>query len=68
MSQAEFLAWSEEASRKRNECVAERLPVAERLTVDEFRAWLEQRRVRRACGKSDRGWPCGMNKRDDETP
>ena len=41
MSQAEFLAWSEEASRKRDECVAGVLP------VDEFQAWLEQGRVRK---------------------
>lgn len=45
MTQAEFLAWSEEAARKRDECLAGNLP------FDEFVAWLEQGRVRKARSK-----------------
>lgn len=41
MTQAEFLKWSEEASRKRDECLAGE------LSFDEFVAWLEQGRVRK---------------------
>jgi hypothetical protein len=41
MTQNEFLRWSEEASRKRDECLAGELP------FDDFVAWLEQGRVRR---------------------
>ena len=41
MTQGEFLKWSEEASRKRDECSAGTLP------FDEFVAWLEQGRIRK---------------------
>ena len=46
MTQGEFLKWSEEASRKRDECLAGE------LSFEEIVAWLEQGRVRRS--KSDR--------------
>ena len=46
MTQAEFLAWSEEAARKRDECLAGNLP------FDEFVTWLEQGRVRKARTKN----------------
>ena len=39
MTQAEFLAWSDEAGRKRDECLAGN------LKFDDFVAWLEQGRV-----------------------
>jgi hypothetical protein len=42
MTQSEFMAWSEEAAKKRDECLAGELP------FDEFVAWLEQGRVRKA--------------------
>jgi len=42
MTNAEFLTWAEEAARKRDECLAGKLP------FDEFIAWLEQGRVRKA--------------------
>ena len=42
MSQADFLTWSEEASRKRDECVAGE------LSFEEFMDWLEQGRVRKS--------------------
>ena len=42
MTNAEFLAWSEEAAKKRDDCLAGNLP------FDEFVAWLEQGRVRKA--------------------
>ena len=41
MTQAEFLAWSDEAGRKRDECLADN------LEFDDFVAWLEQGRVRK---------------------
>ena len=46
MTQSEFLKWSEEASRKRDECMAGELP------FEEFVAWLEQGRVRKSRGKA----------------
>jgi hypothetical protein len=42
MTQAEFLQWSEQASQKRDECLAGDLP------LDEYIAWLEQGRIRRS--------------------
>ena len=45
MSQAEFLAWSEMAMQKRDECLAGK------LSFDEFVMWLEQGRVRKARDK-----------------
>jgi hypothetical protein len=42
MTQAEFLQWSEQASQKRDECLAGELP------FDEYLAWLEQGRIRRS--------------------
>jgi hypothetical protein len=42
MTQNEFLKWSEEAAMKRDECLAGSLPFGE------FRAWLEQGRIRKA--------------------
>ena len=45
MTQSEFMAWSEEAARKRDECLAEE------LSFDEFVAWLEQGRVRKPRSK-----------------
>ena len=45
MSQAEFLAWSEQASKMRDECLAGKLPQTE------FKAWLEQGRKRRCRSK-----------------
>ena len=42
MTQSEFMAWSDEAAKKRDECLAETLP------FEEFVAWLEQGRVRKA--------------------
>lgn len=44
MTQAAFLKWSEEASRKRDLCLAGE------LAFDEFMEWLEQGRVRKARG------------------
>jgi len=41
MSQAEFLAWSEESSKKRDACLAGELP------FDDFIVWLEQGRIRK---------------------
>ena len=38
------MAWSDEAAKKRDECLAETLP------FDEFVAWLEQGRVRKPRG------------------
>ena len=46
MSQSEFAAWSDEAARKRDECLAGALPFGE------FAAWLERGRVRKARGKA----------------
>ena len=46
MTQSEFMAWSDEAAKKRDECLAETLP------FDEFVAWLEQGRVRKPRGGS----------------
>ena len=45
MTQSEFLKWSVEASRKRDECLAGELP------FEEFIEWLEQGRVRKSRGK-----------------
>ena len=42
MTQAEFLQWSEQASQKRDECLAGE------LSFDEYIAWLEQGRIRRS--------------------
>jgi len=42
MTQTEFLKWSEEASRKRDKCLAGDLP------FEDFIAWLEQGRMRKA--------------------
>jgi hypothetical protein len=47
MTQAEFLQWSEEASPKRDECLAGKLP------FDEYVAWLERGRIRKAREKRD---------------
>jgi len=44
-TQGEFMAWSDEAAKKRDECLAERLP------FDEFVAWLEQGRIRKPRNK-----------------
>ena len=44
MTQGEFLAWSEQARKLRDECVAGQLP------FDEFVVWLEQGRVRKKRG------------------
>jgi hypothetical protein len=44
MTQSDFMAWSDEAAQKRDECLAGR------LSFDEFAAWLEQWRIRK--GKS----------------
>ena len=44
MTQNEFLQWSEEAAKKRDECLAGTLP------FDEFVAWLEQGRIRKGRG------------------
>ena len=46
MTQSEFMAWSDEASRKRDECLAGE------LSFDEFVAWLEQGRVRKRRSES----------------
>ncbi|MDR1321706.1 MAG: DUF6076 domain-containing protein [Gracilibacteraceae bacterium] len=45
MTQAEFLRWSEEASQKRDECLAGEMP------FDEYAAWLEQGRIRKVHAK-----------------
>ena len=45
MTQTEFMAWSDEAARKRDDCLAGRLP------FDEFVAWLEQGRIRKGKDK-----------------
>jgi hypothetical protein len=45
MTQSEFMAWSDEAVQKRDECLAGKLP------FDEFMAWLEQGRIRKPRGK-----------------
>jgi hypothetical protein len=42
MTQIDFLEWSEEAVRRRNECL-----VGE-LSFDDFAKWLEQGRMRKA--------------------
>jgi hypothetical protein len=42
MTLAEFMAWSEEAARKRDACLAGELP------FEEFVAWLEQGRIRKS--------------------
>ena len=42
MTQSEFMSWSDEAVRKRDECLAGR------LSFDEFVAWLEQGRIRKS--------------------
>lgn len=42
MTQSEFLQWSEQASQKRDECLAGD------LSFDEYIAWLEQGRIRRS--------------------
>jgi len=47
MTQAEFMQWSEEAAQKRDECLAGS------LAFDEFVAWLEQGRVRKARSKRE---------------
>ena len=46
MTQTEFLNWSEQARKLRDQCMAGE------LSFDEFVAWLEQGRVRRARGRS----------------
>lgn len=45
MTQTEFMAWSEEAGKKRDECLAGK------LQYDEFIAWLEQGRIRKSRSK-----------------
>ena len=42
MTQSEFMAWSDEAVKKRDECLAEKLP------FEEFVAWLEKGRIRKS--------------------
>jgi hypothetical protein len=44
MTNAEFMKWSDEAVRKRDECLAGKLP------FEEFVKWLDFGRVRRARG------------------
>jgi hypothetical protein len=44
MTPGEFLNWSEQARKMRDECVAGNLP------LDEFQAWLEQGRIRKGRG------------------
>ena len=44
MTQTEFVVWADEAARKRDACLAGELP------FEEFVAWLEQGRVRKARG------------------
>jgi hypothetical protein len=46
MTQNEFFLWSDEAGRKRDECLAGE------LAFDEYVAWLEQGRVRRSRNKN----------------
>ena len=41
ITQAEFMAWSDEAAKKRDECLEDKLP------FDEFIAWLGQGRIRK---------------------
>jgi hypothetical protein len=48
MTQSEFLRWSEEAVTKRDECLAGE------LSFDDFIAWLEQGRMRKARGGRDK--------------
>jgi hypothetical protein len=45
MTQSEFMKWTEEAAKKRDECLAGE------LAFDEFMAWLEQGRIRKSRGK-----------------
>jgi hypothetical protein len=45
MTQTAFLEWSDEAAKKRDECLAEN------LSFDEYIAWLEQGRIRKPRGK-----------------
>ena len=40
------MSWSDEAARKRDECLADELP------FDEFVAWLEQGRIRKPRSKT----------------
>ena len=47
MTQGEFMAWSEAATQKRDECLAGTLP------FDEFVGWLEQGRIRKPRSKPD---------------
>jgi len=44
MTLTEFMEWSDEAARKRDDCMAGR------LSFDEFVAWLEQGRIRKGRG------------------
>ena len=46
MTQADFMDWSDEAAKKRDDCLAGNLP------FDEFLAWLEQGRIRKPRRKS----------------
>jgi len=48
MTHSEFMRWSDEASRLRDDCLAGTLP------FDEFTAWLEQGRMRKARDGSTR--------------
>ena len=47
MTQSEFMLWSEEAAKKRDECLTGA------LLFDEFVAWLEQGRIRKTRQKKD---------------
>lgn len=47
MTQSEFMAWSDEAARKRDACLAGGLP------FNEFVAWLEQGRIRKSRSKPE---------------
>jgi hypothetical protein len=49
MTQTEFLRWSDEASQKRDECLAGELP------FDDYVAWIERGRIRKAREKRDTG-------------
>jgi hypothetical protein len=46
MTEDEFFTWSEEAAKKRDECLAEE------LSFEEYIAWLEQGRIRKPRSKA----------------
>ena len=55
MTQAEFLSWSEQARKRRDQCLAGELP------FEDFVAWLEQGRIRKSRGSGK-----GLNSADIE--